>query len=103
MESYKIDFASLPWVAPIPGMRCKAHRHDGRQLRLVEYTHTMEPHWCERGHVGYVLDGQLEIRYDEQTLVYAAGDGVFIPSGAAHRHMARVLSDTVRVIFVEDV
>jgi quercetin dioxygenase-like cupin family protein len=62
----------------------------------------MEPHWCEKGHIGYVLQGQFEIRYDREINVYNQGDGVFIPAGKEHRHMGKVLSDVVRVIFVED-
>jgi ethanolamine utilization protein EutQ (cupin superfamily) len=103
MESYKIDFTSIPWESPMPGLRGKAHRRDGRQLRLAEYTRHMAPHWCERGHIGYILDGQFEIRFEHQTLVFKPGDGVFIPPGPAHKHMARALSDTVRVVFVEEV
>jgi hypothetical protein len=102
MDPYKIDFASRPWETPLPGLRCKTQRLDGRQLRLVEYARDMPPHWCERGHVGFVLNGQLELRFDDQTLVYNSGDGVCIPPGAKHRHMARVLSDTASVVFVEE-
>jgi len=103
MGPYKIEFASRPWEEPLPGLRCKTQRLNGRQLRLVVYARDMPLHWCERGHIGFVLDGQLEIRFDSQTLIYNAGDGVFIPPGSAHRHMARVLSDTARVVFVEEV
>jgi hypothetical protein len=35
-------------------------------------------------------------------VVYNPGDGVFIPSGSEHKHMGRVLSDFVNVIFVEE-
>jgi hypothetical protein len=31
------------------------------------------------------------------------GGGVFIPDGREHRHMGKVLTDTVTAIFVEDV
>jgi ethanolamine utilization protein EutQ (cupin superfamily) len=102
MGSYKIDFTTMPWETPLAGLRCKTERRDGRQLRLVEYSRDMTPHWCERGHIGYILDGQFEIRFENETLIFNPGDGVFIPPGPAHRHMARVLSDTVRVVFVEE-
>jgi quercetin dioxygenase-like cupin family protein len=103
MESYRIDLTSMPWESPLRGLRCKAHRLSGRQLRLVEYTPDMPPHWCEKGHIGYILDGQFEIRFEQQTIVFRPGDGVFIPSGPAHKHMGRALSETVRVVFVEEV
>jgi len=85
------------------GVRHKAITDSGKRLRLAEYTRAMPVHWCEKGHYGYVLYGELEIEFEDETQVLRQGDGVFIPDGSAHRHRARVLSETVRVIFVEDV
>jgi hypothetical protein len=102
MELMKIDFDTLPWECPMPGIRHKAVSHGIRKVRLVEYAREMEPHWCERGHHGYILSGTMEIEFAGGALVFEAGHGVFIPAGHAHRHRARVLSDLVRAIFVED-
>ncbi|HVP12285.1 MAG TPA: cupin domain-containing protein [Phycisphaerae bacterium] len=102
MDLYRIDFQTLPWQSPMPGLRFKAAARGARQLRLVEYTREMEPHWCEKGHIGFVLDGRLEVRCGSETAVLNAGDGLFLPPGFEHRHMARVLSDVVKVVFVED-
>ena len=102
MSQYRADFDSLPWRSPMGGVRCKVSRHNGRQLRLVEYTTAMDEHWCDKGHAGCVLEGRLEIRFAEETVVFGPGDGIFIPTGSDHRHMARVLTDVVRVVFVED-
>ncbi len=102
MSVYKIDFESLPWQTPMDGLRFRAVADGGRRLRLVEYTKAMKPHWCENGHIGYVLEGRFEIRFENETVVYDAGDGVFIPSGAQHKHMGRALTDVVKVVFVED-
>ncbi len=102
MISYRIDFAAIPWESPIPGMRQKACRIGDRQLRLVEYAKDLPSHWCEKGHIGYVLEGQIEISFTRQVQTYGPGDGVFIPDGPEHRHMGRVLSDTVTLAFVED-
>ena len=46
--------------------------------------------------------GEFEIEYENETLIYQTGDGVFIPEGKEHKHKARVLSEIVRVIFVEN-
>ncbi len=100
---YKVDFNKLEWESPIKGVRCKILRHDTRQLRLVEYTRDMLLHWCEKGHIGYILEGQLEIEYKNRRIIYQVGNGVFIPGGKKHQHKAKVLTDIVRVIFVEDV
>ena len=63
----------------------------------------MEPHWCSKGHFGYVLDGRFQLEFDNELIVYESGAGVFIPDGEQHRHKGKVLSDIVRVVFVEDV
>jgi quercetin dioxygenase-like cupin family protein len=100
--NYRVDFVSIAWETLIKGLRHKVMKQGGKQLRLVEYTNEMAPHWCEKGHVGYVLEGQMEITFENGVLVLNAGDGIFIPSGREHRHLGRALSDVVKVIFVED-
>ena len=101
--NYKINFSSIPWETPIKGLRHKVMKHGRRQLRMVEYTKEMSPHWCEKGHTGYVLEGRLEITFRNGVCVYNPGDGVFIPPGREHRHTGKALSDIVRVVFVEGV
>jgi len=102
MERYRVDFGSIPWEQPAPGVRFKAHEQDGRKLRLAEFTKGfVEPDWCTKGHVGYVLEGEMEVDFRGQTVAFRAGDGLFIPPGSEHGHKARVLSDTVKVVLVE--
>jgi quercetin dioxygenase-like cupin family protein len=103
MSGYHVDFDTLEWESPMTGLRFKAVSSGGRRLRIVEYTPAMEMHWCENGHIGCVLDGEFEIKFDSETVIYRAGDGVFIPPGAEHRHTGKALTDVVRVVFVEDV
>lgn len=103
MSLYRVDFETIPWEQPMYGLRFKARKHGGKQLRLAEYTKSMEPHWCDKGHIGYVLEGRFEIRFDGEVTVFSPGDGIFIPPGEQHRHMGTALTDIVRVVFVEDV
>ncbi len=102
MSQYRVDFAALEWQEPMAGVRHKFQSMDNVKLRLVEYGKEMEPHWCSRGHVGMILDGRFEIRYENVTEIYDPGDGVFIPSGDEHRHMGIALTDKVRALFVEE-
>ena len=90
---YKIDFEDMEWEFPMAGVKSKIYRSGRKQLRLVVYSKEMPPHWCDRGHYGFILEGEFEIEYD----------GVFIPNGEEHKHRARTLTDTVKVIFVEDI
>jgi quercetin dioxygenase-like cupin family protein len=63
----------------------------------------MTPHWCERGHYGYVIEGQMEIEYNNGKTIYNPGDGICIPDGPAHKHRGRILSEKAVVFFVEKV
>jgi len=104
MEPYRTDFKAMPWDAPAVGVRFKAYERGGRKLRLAEFTKEFaEPDWCTKGHIGYVLEGRMEIDFDGNVIVFGSGDGLFIPAGREHKHKARVLTDTVRMILVEDV
>jgi quercetin dioxygenase-like cupin family protein len=103
MFPYRIDLDSIPWESPIKGLRCKIKKQGNKQLRLVEYSRDMEPHWCEKGHTGFVLEGQIEIKFENEIHICNPGDGIVIPDGKEHRHMGRALSESVRVIFFEDV
>jgi quercetin dioxygenase-like cupin family protein len=82
-------------------VRHKCIERDGVRLRLVEYSKEMPPHWCESGHYGYVIEGRLEIEYENEKVTYNPGDGIYIPNGPAHKHRGRVLSEKATVFFVE--
>jgi quercetin dioxygenase-like cupin family protein len=104
MEQYRIVFESMAWESPADGLSFKAHEQGGRKLRLVEFAKEfVEPDWCTKGHVGYILEGQIEIDFDGVKEVFGPGDGVFILAGQAHKHKGRVLTDKVKAILVEDV
>jgi hypothetical protein len=104
MDLFKIDFDTIEWQSPMPGARCKSYVADGKQLRLLELNHNfVELHWCEKGHVGLVLEGTLEIDFHGQVVTtYKQGDGLFIRPGPAAAHKARALTPVVRLVLVED-
>ncbi|MHB1002114.1 MAG: cupin domain-containing protein [Armatimonadota bacterium] len=100
---YRIDFETIDWQAPMAGVRYRLYVQNGRWLRLVEYSvDFIEPDWCCNGHVGYVLEGEFEIDFNGKLVHFGPGDGIFIPIGEEHKHMARILSDEVRVVLFED-
>jgi len=100
----KIKFSELPWEAPGPGVRYKAFTRDGKKLRLVEFTNEfIEEDWCENGHIGYVLEGTLEVSFPERKVRFSAGNGVFILGGDLEKHKATVIGERVRLILVETV
>lgn len=102
MGPYRIDFQRLPWDSPARGVRFKAYEQNGRRLRLAEFTREfVEPDWCTKGHIGYVLEGRMEIDFDGESLTFGPGDGLFIQPG--NNHKAKVITDIAKVILVEDV
>jgi quercetin dioxygenase-like cupin family protein len=103
-EHHKVSFESMPWESPAPGVRFKACEHNGSRLRLVEFTKDfIEPDWCVKGHIGYVLEGEIEVDFCGKAMVlFRAGDGLFIPPGSEHGHKARVQTDSVTLVLVEE-
>jgi quercetin dioxygenase-like cupin family protein len=103
MEKHKVDFEDLKWISPVRGMRYKAFQEGNRKIRLAEFAKDfVEPDWCTKGHIGFVLDGEMEIDFDGNIVCFSAGDGIFIPEGKENRHKASVHTDVVRLILVED-
>ena len=103
MDSVRIDLDQCQWDYASPGMRVKCAARNGRQLRLVEIGPDFgEADWCEVGHAGYVLEGELEIQFEGAMERLSAGDGLLIPQGKKARHKSRAVSGVVRLILVED-
>ena len=103
-DHHKIDFNSIPWQTLAHGVRQKVHRQNGKQVRLVEFTDEfMETDWCTKGHIVYILEGQLEVNFNGNTVMFSKGDGLFIPAGEKDRHKGRALTKVVKMLFVEDV
>lgn len=101
---YRVDFEAIPWKSSMAGSRYRAFESGGKRLRVVEYAdYFKDPHWCSRGHVGYVLEGKIEIDFDGDVITYGPGDGIFIPPGGEHRHKAKPLTEIVKVVLVEDI
>lgn len=104
MEHYRILLDELAWQDAIPGARFKAHREGGKQIRLLELTSDfVEPDWCEKGHVGMVLKGELEIDFRGKLVRYAEGAVLMIPAGAASGHKARSIASVTQLFLVEDI
>ncbi len=104
MQSKRISFDEMDWEVSPSGARFKVQNLGEKQLRLLEFGQNLNhPEWCLKGHTGYVLEGEMEVEFDARILRFKAGDGLYFPSGEAERHRPRAVSETVLVIFVEDV
>ncbi|HEY1552121.1 MAG TPA: DHCW motif cupin fold protein [Kofleriaceae bacterium] len=96
MKIENAPFQTIDWTAVArtehPGEHAVAHwrTHEvgNVRARIVEYAPGyLADHWCERGHVVHVLDGELvsELR-DGRRFVLAAGQTYIVADGdGAHR------------------
>lgn len=104
MEQYRILFDELEWQDGIRGARFKVFRSGDKQIRLLEFTSEfIEPDWCEKGHVGFVIQGELEIDFRGSVVRYPQGSALSILSGSVSGHKARSLTPTVTLFLVEDI
>jgi len=103
MQTESINFDAIPWQSTMLGARSKTFQQNGKQLRLVEFTNEfVEPDWCVKGHVGYVLEGMLEIDFNGRLVTYPKGSGIFIPSGTENAHKARSITPISQLVLVEE-
>lgn len=101
MSNRRIDFATLDWQSPLPGARFKRFEQAGRVVRLVEFTDQLvEPDWCRKDHIGYVVEGRVTIDFSGTPVTYVAGDALFIRADPADKHMASVAVGEKVVLFL---
>jgi len=87
MPNRRIDFDSLDWIPMAPGARHKVVERGGKRVRLIEFTDAfVEEGWCPKGHSGVLLEGLLEIEFDNRVERYRAGEGIMIAGGGAEKH-----------------
>ena len=99
-----IHFDALGWETPCAGVRCKTFQLHHKRMRLVEYSADfIEPDWCMKGHTGYVISGTFEIDFNGNSVLYNAGDGIYIPAGEGYKHKAKILSEKALVFLSEDI
>jgi len=98
---YKADFNKLAWEHPLKGLRQKCLVQNNICLRLAEFSKEIPLDWCANGHTGYVIEGTIELEFENVVVAYHKGDGIFIPDSPEHKHRVRVLSDKALIFFVE--
>ncbi len=103
-EQHRVLFDTLGWQNGIQGARFKVFQNGTKQLRLLELTREfIEPEWCEKGHAGFVVQGELEIDFQGKSVRYPQGVGIFIPAGLASAHKARSITPSVLLFLVEEI
>jgi len=100
---YLVDFKSIAWKRAYLGQREKEYAEGNQRIRLVELTDEYaEEEWCEKEHLGYVIEGTISVVFPDKTVVFNQGDGMFIPKG--NRHKGKVAKgERALMVFVEQV
>ncbi len=96
-----IDFNDLEWKQLNEFAREKTVVYGDRSVRLLELrSGFLELDWCVRGHVGYVIKGELEIQFDDRTEKFSEGDGLHIEFGEPHK--ALQLRQTTLLFLIDE-
>ena len=90
--SQRVPFDRLPWTDDAPGIRAREAEVSGARWATVEYSPGVgREDWCEEGHRGYVLKGEIEYEFDDGSAPLRAKEGeafLLLPApfgGGAHR------------------
>ncbi len=103
MSQLKVNFEDIKWESSQVGARFKVFRQNGKQIRFVEFIEDfIEEDWCIKSHIGFVLEGELEIDFGGGRVNYAGGQGIFILEGENNVHKARAVTPLVKLILIED-
>lgn len=80
----RVPFPSLDWSpGPHPLERKKGPVGN---VVLLEFAPAFEdPTWCPRGHVIYVVSGELELQLRDGCARAAAGEALLVQKGTEHR------------------
>ncbi len=104
----RVPFGELPWVPDAPGIRAREAGVGGSRWATVEYrAGAARQEWCEVGHRGFVLAGDIEYEFDDgsEPLRAAEGEAFFLPpaplGGGAHRGRNRSEGLT-RLFLIDD-
>ena len=81
-----IDWESLPWKEPGPGVRVKVSVRGGKAVTLLEVSDGASQEWCMKGHLIYVLAGEATVRLKDRAIPLGAGDTGILLDGEAEAH-----------------
>lgn len=87
MEKRLIKFEALEWDQPKAGVEQKVYSDGVNRMRILRFSDDfVEEEWCTKGHIGYVLEGEMRIDYNGEIKSYSKGDGLWITQGEHSKH-----------------
>ena len=87
MNKNLIHFENMDWERPKEGVEQKICADGNQRLRLLKFRDSfVEEEWCLSGHIGFVLEGQMDISFNGVITSYKKGDGLWINEGESSKH-----------------
>jgi hypothetical protein len=87
-----VPFGEMSWTDDAPGIQAREAEVEGTRWAIVEYEESASrDDWCEEGHRGYVVAGEIEYEFDDgrEPLRASAGEAFLLPPASlgsgAHR------------------
>ncbi|MGH3087381.1 MAG: hypothetical protein ACRDSJ_08695 [Rubrobacteraceae bacterium] len=82
-EAENVPFGGMEWTDDVPGIRTKEAEVEGARWAVVEYEEgAKREEWCEDGHRGFVISGEIEYEFDDgrSPLRASEGEAFFLPA-----------------------
>ncbi len=104
MEGYvplRVPFEELEWADDAPGIRAREAEVSGARWATVEYAEGAGgADWCEEGHRGYVISGEIEYEFDDgrEPLRASQGEAFLLPPAATHLREAKERQGPLRKV-----
>jgi hypothetical protein len=88
----RVPFGEIDWTDDAPGIQAREVSVQNARWATVEYeAGAAREEWCEEGHRGFVILGEIEYEFDDhsESLRASEGEAFFLPpaplGGGAHR------------------
>lgn len=105
----RVAFGELAWTDDAPGIRAREAGVGGARWAMVEYAPgASREDWCEEGHRGFVVEGEIEYRFDDgrEPLRAREGEAFFLPpaplGGGAHSGRNPSGAAPARLFLIDD-
>jgi hypothetical protein len=107
-EPRKVPFDELPWTDDAPGISAREVDIGGARWATVEYGEGVgREEWCEEGHHGFVLFGEIEYEFDDgRTPLRAKENEAFLlppaPLGSGAHRGRNLAPGPTRLFLIDD-
>lgn len=107
-EPRTVPFGELDWADDAPGIQAREAEVGGARWAIVEYgVGAGREEWCEEGHRGYVVRGEIEYEFDDgrKPLRASEGEAFLLPparSGAGAHRGRNLASGPTRLFLIDD-